>query len=101
MSTVTGRMARPRSYSMFADITDATVAGFSADPSGMVVVTFDADLDAETATAIRDRMTSRDDADQAARATLRAADGATNLAEMVRAYALGDPLPAPICPQQP
>jgi hypothetical protein len=50
----------------FADITDAEVVSFTGG------VTFDGELTPEQGAAIYDRMTSRDDADQAARADLRA-----------------------------
>lgn len=66
-----------RSYTgpdMFADIPGlATVAMTRVldKPTGVSTLTFDADLDATTVTAIRDRATSRDDADQAKRAALR------------------------------
>lgn len=58
-------------------------------------VEFTAELDEETVAAIRERMASRDDDDQANRAALRAAavSGAVNLAQMLVAYTVGDPMP--------
>lgn len=68
MTTVHGRIIRQRTLDMFADLTDAQIVLPFTDDS----VTFDAELDAATVVAVHDRMTSRDDADQAARADLRA-----------------------------
>lgn len=91
-------MARSFSPDMFADITDAAPSWDRA--AG--VMSFDAELSPEDVTAVRDRMTSRDDVDQAERALLRAArdGGATNLAALLACRELGDPLPAPIYPEE-
>lgn len=72
-----------------------TVAEIQADR-----VTFTAEVDATTATAIADRMISADPEVLAARAALReaATAGATNLAQMLVAYTLGDPMPAAVLP---
>lgn len=69
-TTVTGVMVRDRTPDMFADLTPAPFA--YARAGGTTTLTFDGELDSATVTAIYDRMTSRDDADQAARADLRA-----------------------------
>lgn len=91
-TTVQGRVVRSVGLGniTFSDLTDAPVA--SVTRTG---VTFDGDLTDEQTYAVWERMTSKDDADQAARAALRAADGATNLPEMLRAYVLADPMPDP------
>ncbi|GAB3776803.1 hypothetical protein FB382_004343 [Nocardioides ginsengisegetis] len=93
MSTeVTASARRSVSSDMFADLTDAPVLSIRANGSNLTV-TFDADLDQPTIDAITARMTSRDDADQAARADL--SDLLTNdttaspLAKAVAAYLLG------------
>lgn len=100
-TTLTVNAARPIGSGSFADLPGfADVAVTVAVVGGKVVVTFDADLTPEETAAVWDRMTSRDDADQAARATLRAAidGGATNLSEMTARAFLGDPMPEPIYP---
>ncbi len=91
MTFVAGRRARPVNTTSFLAFTDAPVVAIL--PNG---VDFDGDLTPEQSTAVWEWMTSRDDDDQADRATLRASDGASNLPEMVRAYVLGDPLPEPV-----
>ncbi len=100
---------RSVSFDMFADITDAAVTSLLLDRStGEWVVTFDRDIDpviqgqppTNHAEQVRDRMTSRDDADQAARAILRNADTATNRWKLLRSYVLGDPMPEPIYPPE-
>lgn len=96
---VVGRVVRPRlNYGSFADITDAPLVSISA--TGLE---FDGDLTLEQVAAICARMESTDDADQAARAALRAAAAAdaTNLAAMTCAYVLGDPMPAAVLPEPP
>lgn len=70
MTTIAARMARSYAANMFADLTDVPHARSLV--AGVTTLTFDGDLDAETERAVRDRMTSRDDDDQAARADLRA-----------------------------
>lgn len=93
---VLGRVVRPKiGYSAFVDLTAVPVASGGIARDG---VTFDGDLTPVEYDAVWARMTSLDDDDQSARADLRAADGATNLAEMVRAYVLGDALPLPVYP---
>jgi hypothetical protein len=71
MTTVTASAMRPISSDMFLDITgpDCAVTSIRADGSDLTV-TFDGDLTDAQVQAIRDRMTSRDDTDQAARANL-------------------------------
>lgn len=109
MNTVVRARLHPQrslSYDTFAAITDAAVRLDFDRTTGEWVVTFDRDIDAASSdqlAADRTRevwelMTSRDDADLDARHALRDADGATNLAEMVRAYVLGDPMPDPLYP---
>ena len=72
-TTVTDRILRPRSYDMFASVTDAAVLRFEQDAEANCwTVTFNADLDAAKVAEIRALMTSRDDADQARRADLAA-----------------------------
>ena len=101
MTVVTADAARPIGADSFADLPGmADISAQVAVVGGKVQVTFDADLTPEQRTAVCLRMESRDDEDQERRAVLRAADGATNLAEMVRAYVLGDPLPDPIYPEE-
>jgi len=63
---VEGLLIRAVGPDSFLDITGPDVAVTSFDGG----VTFDADLSAEQITAVRARMASRDDADQAARANL-------------------------------
>lgn len=94
-TSVQGRVARALGLDSFADITDAAVLEITA-----LGVLFDGDLDLDAVLAVWERMESRDDADKAARAALReaAAAGATNLAQMLVAYTLGDPMPAAVLP---
>lgn len=66
---VTAPMVRSFRPDMFDDL-GVTVADWSLE-SGVASLTFDADLDDATVQAIRDRMTSRDDEDQAERAVQR------------------------------
>ncbi|MCL8026305.1 hypothetical protein [Nocardioides bruguierae] len=58
------------------------------------------DLDEATAAAVAEWMASRDDAELARRAALRAVEpSALNAWEIVRAFVLGDPLPEPVYPE--
>lgn len=73
---VTALPRRPRSYTMFADLTgmaDTRVLAFiPAGPDGReITVTFDRNLTPEERTAVWERLTSVDDDDLAARALLR------------------------------
>lgn len=100
LSSVEGRVVRSIGSDTFADLTAASlVVPGGVDPNGLL---FDGDLDVDTAVAIHDRMTSRDDADEECRTLLRAAlaAGATNLAAMHLAYTLGDPVPDAVLPQE-
>lgn len=90
--TVTGEAARPVSYGMFAGIPDIPeVRSFGRDGAA-TVVTFAGELTPEQAQAVWDRMTSRDDADQARRAELAAQlpDADPIVAGLIR-YVLGLP----------
>lgn len=70
MSTVVSSIAvRPINASSFDDLTCGVPALVEVDGSELRV-TFDADLDPATVEAVRARMATRDDADQAARANL-------------------------------
>lgn len=73
MTEVSGYMIRPRNFSMFLDITGPGVAvEFQKVPDSTdTCVVFDAHLTAEQTVAVWERMTSRDDVDQAKRAALR------------------------------
>lgn len=98
-TVITAAPRRSIGYGTFDDLADGVhVESIRSLPGGLLEVTFADTLTDEQTTAAWERMTSRDDADQAARATLRGADGAANLAEMVRAYVLGDPMLDPIYP---
>jgi hypothetical protein len=67
-TVISGAMARSYHPAMFSDLTDATfLRSFSA---GVTTLTIDVELAPEVAAAILARLTSRDDADQAARANL-------------------------------
>jgi hypothetical protein len=63
---VPGRLARDISPDSFADITDAEIVGYAGG------VTFAGEVSAEDQRRVWERMTSRDDDDQAARAGLAA-----------------------------
>lgn len=78
MTLVEGSVVRSISEGMYADITgpDVRMVGF-----GPTYLEFDGDLTPEQVSAIRDRMGSKDDADQAARAGLRALVDAAEDAE--------------------
>lgn len=91
-------MARSFSPGMFADITDAAPSWDRA--AG--VMSFDAELTAEQTAAVRDRMTSHDDTDQAERAKIAAAlaGDATNLTQMLAERDLGLPVRDPIYPPE-
>lgn len=76
MTVIAAVFARSYALDMFDDL--AVVGGevvphtSSRDKAtGVTTLTFAVDLDPATVTAIRDRMTSRNDDDQAARANLR------------------------------
>lgn len=86
MSTVAGRVVRSVGFDSFADI----VPGVEVADIGEGGVTFTAPLTAAQAEQVRARMTSRDDADQAARANLAALRDAarTGDLESVRALSL-------------
>lgn len=72
MNAVTAAAARPIGPDMFADLLPDGCAVESVRAAGsLLTVTFNCDLDDATVAEIRDRVTSRDDADQAARAALR------------------------------
>lgn len=90
MTTVTARAARAIGFDTFADM-GLTVSGI-ARSNGDTVLTFAADLTPEQAQAVWDRMTSRDDADQARRAELAAQlpDADPIVASLIR-YVLGLP----------
>lgn len=98
MTSVSAPMGRAYTPGMFGDLTGGATERLLSADSGTYVIEFDAELDEATAAAIRERMASRDDDDQANRAALRAAadEGATNLAQMLVAYTVGDPLPAAV-----
>lgn len=98
-STVSGASARSLSRDSFVDITAARVLDIAPSADG-VAVTFDGDLDAAQRDAVWQRITSRDDVDQARRATVRDASDrqATNLPQITAAYVLGDPIPDPVYP---
>gem|GEM_PF-5423120 len=95
MTTVSGIRRRTVGPDTFADLTSVPVAVGGITLTG---ITFDGDLTPGEVSAVWARMESRDDADQADRATLRAAGDATNLAQILAAYVTGDPLPTPILP---
>lgn len=98
MTTVCADAARPIGADSFADITDVPASVAVSD--GKVAVTFDAELTPEQVTAVRDRMTSTDDVDQAERAKIAAAlnGDATNLLQMLAERELGLPVRDPIFP---
>lgn len=98
MTTVVGRVVRPRlNYSSFTDLTDVPVADKGITAGG---ITFAGDLSPEEEAAVYDRMTSRDDADQAARDVIRVARDAVDseptlanvaaLAVLTATYGLGE-----------
>lgn len=82
MSTaVTALMIRPYMPGMYADLGAGNEVRTVDADSGLTTLTFVADLDAPTVSQIRDRMTSRDDTELAARTDLR----------VVRDEAVNDP----------
>lgn len=94
MTFVEGPSIRPVGFDSFADITELEVVSFEGG------VTFDGALTPEQVAQVRARMTSRDDADQTARANLAAlrtaaaaptatTDDVKALALAVSAYLLG------------
>lgn len=98
MTSISAVMARSYSPDMFADLGLWPVREWDK-ASGVTTLVFDGDLDAPIVAAIRARMTSRDDADQAARANLAALrdsvtadpslENVAALATAVAAYVLG------------
>lgn len=93
---VPGPLARPVGRDSFAHLTGAAVLSLTGEG-----VEFDADLPAEKVAEIRAFLTSRDDADQAARANLAAlyataaaetatCDDVQALTVALAAYLLGD-----------
>lgn len=100
-TTVLAVAARSIGYDTFADLLPDGCRVESVRKEGaLLAVTFDADLEPAVVQAIRDRMTSRDDADQAERARIAAAldGGATNLARMWAQRELGRPVEEPVYP---
>ena len=97
MTVIVVCAARSYSPAMFEDLTDVPHVRVFDKPSGVTTLTFDGDLSAEVADAIWARMESKNDADQAKRADLRAARDAVTgddpISVAVRAaidYQLGD-----------
>lgn len=93
MTVVEGRRRRSQiGVDSFSDITDSPVLDIAPCAAG-TAVTFDGDLDANQIAAIRARMESTDDADQAERASLRADRDALPAGDPLRRlydYVLGD-----------
>ena len=108
-TTITATMRRSYTADMFDDLNVGPHVRAWDKATGVTTLTFDAALDNPTAEAIRCRMTSRDDTDQAARATLKGQRDAVvslanaeqvdtaalvaavaDLAVMATNYALGD-----------
>jgi hypothetical protein len=100
MMDVTARPAPGREVdaATFLDITDAAVVDVSWRPDGWLRVEFARDLTEVEAGRVWGRMRSTDARDEARRAALwdAAQKGATNLAQMHVAYALDQPMPAPL-----
>lgn len=95
---VTARLRGGRRYTMFADITDAKVLGWSDDrDTGCTTITFDAELDETTVAQVRARMEATDPADETQRAWLAGIDstGLTNGFDIMRAVWLGQTPPEP------
>lgn len=88
----------PVRSSSFDDLLPEGVSVCDIRPDG---VEFDGDLSPADVAAIKDRLYSTGDADRAERARIRAAvaDGAANLAEMLAARMLGDPVPEAVLPE--
>lgn len=87
MTFVQGQRVRSFRPDLYADITDVPA---TAVPGG---IEFDGDLTVEQQAAIYERMTSKDDVDQAKRATLRADRDALAADDPLRRlydYMLGD-----------
>jgi len=80
---VTAPARRPISADMFTDLIGPGCVVESIRASGSdLTVEFSCDLPAATVTSIRDRMMSRDDMDQAARAHLRDLRAAASAADL-------------------
>lgn len=100
MTVVSAVMARVYTFGMFDDLTDVPHVRTFDSLSKVTTLTFDGELSAEVKVAIRDRVESKNDVDQARRADLRAkrdavVGGATleNVAALAVAeanYMLGD-----------
>lgn len=91
MTSIQGRVLRGIELDTFADITDVPLVIPSGIDSGGLL--FDGDLTPDQVEAVWSRMTSRDDADQTARATLRADRDALPELDPLRRlydYLLGD-----------
>lgn len=72
MTVIAEVMARSYSFTMFDDLTSVPHVRTFDKPSGVTTLTFADDLPPEVEAAIRDRMTSKNDVDQAKRAVLKA-----------------------------
>lgn len=96
-ATVVGAARRPVGYDTFDDLTTRSLLDIRRD-RGRVELVFDGELTTTEAQAIWQRLTSADDADEAARAVLRSASDASNRWDLLCAYVLGDPMPDPIYP---
>lgn len=73
MTVIAAVMRRSYTAGMFDDVTEGAACVYTRDRStGIVTLDFPADLSSDQAAAVYARMESKDDADQAARAALRA-----------------------------
>ena len=93
MTTIAAVMARSYIPEMFADLTDVPHTRTFDRPSGVTTLAFDGTLSTEDEHAIWARMESRNDVDQAKRATLRADRDALPVGDPLRRlydYVLGD-----------
>lgn len=98
MSTsIQGPVMRSIGLDTFVDITAVSlVLPGGITPDGLL---FDGDLSDDEVFEVWARMTSRDDLDQARRATVRALTPCCHACAVLAAYVLGDPLPDPPPPE--
>lgn len=93
MTVIAAVMARFYTFGMFDDLTDVPHTRTFDSMSKVTTLTFDGALSAEVEVAICDRMTSKNDIDQAKRAALRADRDALATEDPLRRlydYVLGD-----------
>lgn len=101
VTEVTARLRADRSFTVFEDITDATVLGWvDHAATGETTIRFAGTLTADETARVRARMVATDPADEARRAWVAGIDSTdlVNGFDILRALLLGEDPPDPIYP---